>query len=128
MVRNPNWRKNLAVGGTLGNKGGTGRPTDLFKAKCAKYIDQYQLIKFVADVAAGGNVENRTSENGELIKGPANVKDRLHATEMLWDRAFGKALQEVQHSGEIKTESEEERKVRRATVIAALREIAAKGC
>jgi len=80
-------------GGKIGHKGGGGRPPEWLKAKCQELIDRNQLIEFLADVAAGKDVDQRINENGEVLKIPADVKDRLKATEMLLDRGFGKATQ-----------------------------------
>ena len=82
----------LAPGGPRPN---SGRPADWLKAQCRKVIEEKQLIKFLADVAAGESMEQAVGGEGEIISVPAAVRDRLKATEILLDRGFGKADQAI---------------------------------
>lgn len=52
--------------------------------KCAGYIDQYNLIGFLTDVALGKVAQ-------------ADTRDRLKAVDMLLDRGFGKPSQQIDH-------------------------------
>lgn len=81
--------------GNPGNKGG-GRKPDWLKAKCQGIIADLKLIEFLGQVASGKDVDQRINENGECLKVPADVKDRLKALDMLLDRGFGKPLQQVE--------------------------------
>lgn len=90
--------QNLNKGGTLGNKGG-GRHPDWLKAKCAKILKDKKLIEFLGNVASGKDVEQKINENGEVLKVPADVKDRLRAVEMLLDRGFGKPIPDIEGLG-----------------------------
>lgn len=86
---------NLIPGGRPGNKGGTGRPPDWLKNKCANLLEKYKLWDWLAEVAKGEFVDRKTVaiENGKTseIACAANIKDRLRAMEMLADRGHGKA-------------------------------------
>src|SRR3990167_10008513 len=96
-MSNPNPRPLPITPG--GKRRGAGRPADWLKAKCQKIVDKSKLIEFLADVASGVNVDTKTVSTGQgmsqLVSVPADVKDRLRATEMLLDRAWGKPAQLV---------------------------------
>ena len=80
--------KNGAASGRGGYREGSGRSPDWLKEKCKEIVDKKNIVEFIGNVAAG------------MIK-DADVKDRLRASEMLLDRAWGKPVQSVDHSGEI---------------------------
>lgn len=84
-----------------GAQPGAGRPPDWLKAKCDKIIDKYDLLGFLGKVAGGESIEQVVTDQGETIRVPAPVKDRLRAAEMLLDRRFGKPTQQVEASGNI---------------------------
>lgn len=69
---------------------GSGRTPEWLKAKCQKIIEKSKLIEFLAEVAEGKDIDQAINENGECLKIPAGIKERLKATEMLLDRGFGK--------------------------------------
>lgn len=89
------------------NPGLAGRPADWYKAKCAEIIEKNKLMEWLGQVARGEDVEQRVNENGEILKIPASVKDRMRALEMLQDRAWGKPSQDISHSGSIEVASAE---------------------
>jgi hypothetical protein len=80
-----------------------GRPPDWLKNKCQELIDKHKIIEFIVRVANGEDVEQVVSDQGEVLRVPASVKDRIRAAEILLDRGFGKAAQPLEHSGEITT-------------------------
>lgn len=80
-------------------KANGGRPPDWLKQKCQSLVDKRKLIEFLANVAEGKDVEQRINENGECLKVPADIKDRIKATEILIERGFGKAVQGLELSG-----------------------------
>lgn len=83
-------------GGTKNNGGG--RPPDWLKKKCQDIIQKNKLIEWLGKVAAGADVDQQINLNGECLKIPASVKDRLKAIEMLQDRGWGKPTQEIESS------------------------------
>lgn len=86
--------KNLKPGGVVGNKGGSGRPPEWLKAKCAKIIDRKKVVEFLGEVVGGEDVETVISfdSKGKKVrtKVPADVRDRIRAAEILLERGFGK--------------------------------------
>lgn len=72
---------------------GSGRTPDWLKAKCQEIVDKAKVIEFLADVVNGVDVEQAVGGEGEVIRVPAAVRDRIKAAEILLDRAFGKAGQ-----------------------------------
>jgi len=85
----------LAPGGKFGNKGGTGRPPEWLRSKCQYIVDREQLVEFLGRVASGDDVDQVINQNGECLKVPASVKDRIKAVELLLDRGFGKAAETI---------------------------------
>lgn len=85
--------------GNPGNKGG-GRPPDWLKAKCQDIVKNKKLIEFLAAVAGGEPFIEKVSivDSGKAFEKTihsADVKDRLKALEMLFDRGWGKAAQAI---------------------------------
>ena len=104
--------------GNPGNKGG-GRPHDWLKEKCQGIVEKKRLIEFLANVASGDPFVEKITIKGETIektKESAEVRDRLKAVEMLKDWGFGKAPQELQHSGSISAETVDQKIEREARV------------
>ena len=90
--------------GAPGHRGGSGRPTEELKAKCRKLIKHKKLFEWVADVAAGEKVDFKIEyvDNKPVkVAVTASIKDRLHALELLSDRGYGKAAQEVELGGDM---------------------------
>lgn len=75
-----------------------GRPPDWLKAECRKHAPD--IIKFLVSVAKGEDVEQAVGDQGETIRIPPAVRDRIRASEMLLDRGFGKVEQGIQVSGD----------------------------
>lgn len=84
-----------------GKREGSGRPPDWLKAKCQDLIDKNKVLEFLASVANGDDVEQAVGAEGEVIRVPAAVRDRIKASEVLLERGFGKVPQALEHSGEI---------------------------
>ncbi len=81
----------LATGGP---REGSGRTPSWLRQECQKHAPD--LLEFLASVANGKDVEQAVGSEGEVIRVPASVRDRVKATEILLDRAFGKADQAIQ--------------------------------
>ena len=95
----------LGKGKPRGSKSvGSGRTTEWLKAKCQRLIDRGKIIEFLLDVAMGKDVEQKVNENGEVIKIPADVRDRIKASEILIDRGFGKCAQPIGAEGDVLSE------------------------
>lgn len=93
----------LLKGGVVGHDGSNaGRPPDWLKEKCKKIVQDKKLVEFLADVASGKKI-NKTDVydlTGKKVgesESSAAPKDRIHATEILLDRGFGKVLQDVRN-------------------------------
>ena len=82
-----------------GKREGAGRTPEWLKQECAKHAPD--LIQFLVKVAKGEDMEQAVGDQGEIIRVPAAVRDRVKATEILLDRGFGKAIQSVDVSGKI---------------------------
>jgi hypothetical protein len=80
---------------------GSGRPADWLKAKCREIVKNKKLVEFLGAVASGVDIDQSINENGECLKIPASIKDRLRAAEMLLDRGYGKPEQAVAVSGNV---------------------------
>jgi hypothetical protein len=74
---------------------GSGRTPDWLKARCQEIIDKAQVVEFLGSVVAGEDVEQAVGDQGEAIRLPASVRDRLRAAEILLDRGFGKPNQSL---------------------------------
>ena len=100
------------AGGKPGNKGG-GRPPDWLKAKCQNIVDKRNLYEWLGEVAAGDLVEQKVvfdnKNKPKKVKCPAEIRDRIKAIEMLSDRGYGKALQSIEHSGQIDVDVDKHR-------------------
>lgn len=84
-----------------------GRPPEWLKAQCAKAVEQADLIGFLRDVASGKPVKAFIADKmpgGSAktvsLKVSADIKDRIHAAEILLDRGWGKPAQAVTLSGD----------------------------
>lgn len=82
-----------------GAREGAGRPSDWLREQCQKHSED--ILGFLKQVANGEDVEQVITEDGDTVRVPAPVRERLKASEMLLDRGFGKASQPIEHSGEI---------------------------
>lgn len=78
--------------GSGGPRPNSGRKPDWFRAMCAKIIDQKELVQFVGRVASGEESDHRLSKDGDVVEIPASIHDRLYASEMLFDRGYGKPV------------------------------------
>lgn len=76
-------------------KPNAGRPKEWLRQKCQEIIDKHRLLEFLANVANGESVEQAVGNEGEVISVPASVRDRIKATELLLERGFGKAEQDI---------------------------------
>ena len=74
--------------GTGGKREGSGRKPDWLREKCQKLIEKNNLLDFLCNVATGTSYHQPGGEDSYF--GPAPVRDRIRATEMLIDRAYGK--------------------------------------
>lgn len=74
-----------------------GRPLDWLKQQCREIVNKRQLIEFLGDVASGVCVHEIEGPTGEKtgFKKTADIKDRLRAVEILLDRGFGRAEQQI---------------------------------
>lgn len=82
----------LAPGGA---RPGAGRTPDWLKARCQEIVDKVKVIEFLGSVVAGEDVEQAVGDQGEVIRVPASVRDKIKASEILLDRAYGKVGQPV---------------------------------
>lgn len=69
---------------------GSGRTPDWLKQKCQEIVDRAKVVEFLADVVNGSDVEQAVGGEGEVIRVPAAVRDRIKAAEILLDRGYGK--------------------------------------
>lgn len=102
-----------------------GRDQDWLKETCRELVKKNKIVEFLADVATGKDVEQAVGSEGEVIRIPAAVRDRIKATELLLDRGFGKADQHV----DMKVTDGEQRPTREEleTALAVVRAGTAKG-
>lgn len=85
-----------------GFRKGSGRKPDWLKAKCAELVDRNKLLEYLSRVASGEETEKvvvKSRETWELEEIPCSTKDRIHATEVLLERGFGKAVQGLEVAG-----------------------------
>ena len=84
-----------------GPRPGSGRPADWLKAKCRDLVKKHKLLDFLCDVANGEYVQTVVTSSGQKLdhKVSADVQYRLKALDMMLDRGFGKASQEIEHKG-----------------------------
>lgn len=88
--------KGLLRGAPIGNKGGPGRPPNWLMDKCKKIVEKNKLIEFLGDVAAGKKVDIRYNAlDDKEVASSATIKDRLHASELLIERGWGRAVQTI---------------------------------
>jgi hypothetical protein len=92
------FRKGQSGNPNGGKREGAGRTPDWLKAKCQKIIEKRKLIEFLADVAAGEEVDFIVNLKGKRIPCPANTKDRISAMKELLDRGYGKSIQPTEIS------------------------------
>lgn len=91
--------------GKGGARPGGGRPPDWFRDQCAELLEKHKLMDFMVAVARGDKIATAVTNDGMVIPIPAGPKDRMHAIEFLADRAFGKAKEQIEHSGTVTLES-----------------------
>lgn len=84
---------------------GAGRKPDWLINKCQTLVDDAKVVEFLAAVVKGEDVEQVVGDQGEVIRVPAAVRDKLRAAEMLLDRAYGKPGQPVTVTAESELES-----------------------
>lgn len=84
-----------------GKREGAGAKPNWLKEKCQELVESNGLLEFLVQVATGVDVEQAVGSEGEVIRVPASVRDRIKATELLLDRGFGKVPQALEHSGEV---------------------------
>ena len=112
--------------GNPGNKGGTGRPPEWFKAECAKLASSEASLKFLSDCIKGAKIEPKCvydTETKEMktFLVPVHPETRLKAWEKAADRGFGKPDQPVEVK--IPPETDQERQERADRVARRMREI-----
>lgn len=94
--------------GTGGKRKGAGRKPDWFKEKCRKIATSDKVLKFLQSVVEGEPIEEKRTllPSGQTIKvmESASVDARVKAWNALMDRGFGKPEQELQHTGEVKSQ------------------------
>jgi len=78
-----------------------GRSPDWLKTRCEEIFEKRNLVEFLGQVAGGDEVDFTVTSDGSIVRHAANIKARLQAIEMLKDWRWGKATQDVRHSGEI---------------------------
>jgi hypothetical protein len=81
-----------------GPKGG--RPSDWLRSVCLEILDKHDVYNFLGRVVSGQEHETKVTREGEVVRIPAAMGDRLRATELLLDRAYGKSPQAVEVSGQ----------------------------
>lgn len=88
---------NIAPGG---KRQGAGRKPDWFKQACLGIIRKASLVRLLGEIAQGSAVQKIKTQDGKEseIKVSAEIRDRLKAMEMLFDRGLGKVPQPL--SGE----------------------------
>lgn len=92
-------------GGKLGNKGGTGRPSNDVKERARKAFKKGRILEYWTDVATGKKVEEKVigydneKKKPIVYKLPADTKDRLNAGKMVKELGHGKDDQPI--SGEV---------------------------
>lgn len=93
----------LAKGGA---RKGAGRKPNWYKALAEKLIREKKLLPRLADMAAGAPIVKKQIIVGEgkdakriTLKSAADAGTQVYAADKLFDRAWGKAAQEVQHTG-----------------------------
>lgn len=88
--------KHGVIGAPGGKRNGAGRKPDWLIAQCQEIVEDSKLLEFLASVVKGEDVEQAVGDQGETIRIPPAVRDRLRAAEMLLDRAYGKAGQPIE--------------------------------
>lgn len=84
--------KNGNRGANGGKRPGAGRPTDEFKKKCQKVSDSPKFFAWIKDIVDG--------------KIDVDPETRIKAWNTMTDRAVGKAVQAIEHSGGIDIDAE----------------------
>lgn len=87
--------KNLKKGGTIGNKGGSGRPPDWLKEHCRGIVDKLKLIERLGKIGSGANVDSTTTIDGRIVPIPAPMTAQVKAIQELLDRGFGRPDQSI---------------------------------
>lgn len=94
MALKKGYDPNRAKGGARKN---AGRHPDWLKEKCQKIIERAKLVEFLESVATG---KMFTQPGGEdTIVAPAPIRERIKATEILFDRCYGKVPQPTEITG-----------------------------
>lgn len=84
----------------VGNKGG-GRTPDWFKAKMAEIASSKEALDLVTGVIEGKDVDEfLVLQTGVQVPVKADASTRLKFLQYATDHGFGKAPQELKHSGE----------------------------
>lgn len=80
-----------------GNKGGTGRPPDWIRDKIDEIVDWDKKIQFLNNVVDGKPVDRFYSAQGKRtnLLLPAGIRERIRALEILLERRWGKAPQDI---------------------------------
>lgn len=84
-----------------GKRENAGRKPDWLKEKCQKIVDRIKVLEFLGDVVEGKDVEQIVNDVGETLRVPPPIRERIKASEILLERAYGKVKQELEHSGEV---------------------------
>lgn len=83
--------------GVIGARGGprpnSGRPRDAIKALCRSIVERKKLVQVLGRIAGGDDIDQVINDNGEVLKIPASIKNRIEAIKELIDRGYGKPSQ-----------------------------------
>jgi len=83
-------KKKMGWGGPRPN---SGRKPDWFRWTCKELVFKHKIPELWAAVAMGVDFEQVVNKEGETIKVPASVRDRLHASNYLVEYGEGKPAQ-----------------------------------
>jgi hypothetical protein len=106
---------------------GSGRTSEEFKVLCRDLANSKEAMEFLGALVAGDPIVEKVLDapDGEptQLLVSASPETRVKAWIALSDRGYGKANQYIEHSGHIATESEDEKKARRESVINRMQEL-----
>lgn len=75
--------KHGVQGANGGRRAGAGRPPDAIGVLCRKIIDRKKLIHILGNIAEGKDLDQVINDNGEVLKIPASIKNRIEAIKEL---------------------------------------------
>lgn len=65
---------------------------------CRAIVEKHKLVEKLGKIANGEDIEQVVTQNGECLKVPASVKNRIAATTELLDRGYGRPNQTIEIS------------------------------